>query len=76
MAKATAVRVVKSNLPANLEAEMAAEAAEMKKRINAPSGDKIKTKGKIFTMPDGSQGEELDCIIVEFVTAHKYYPNG
>lgn len=66
----------KVNLPVDITAAQAAEVALMKKRVNAPMGDKIKTKGKVFTLPDGTSGTELQCIVVDFVTAHKYYPTG
>ncbi len=72
----TKVAKAKVNLPVDISAAQAAEVALMKKRINAPSGDKIKTKNKVFTLPDGTTGDSMECIVVDFVTANKYYPSG
>lgn len=61
-------------VPANYAAELAREAAEIQKRIAAPSGDRIKTNGsKEFITPDGASGMPLYGVVVEFVSTNTYY---
>jgi hypothetical protein len=72
----TAVATAKTNLPANLQQEMAAELASFQKRLAAPSGDKIKCGKRGFALPNGDTAETLSVIIVDFVSVNKYYENG
>jgi hypothetical protein len=65
--------VKKNTLPANLQEEMANEIEQFKNRIAGPSGNKIKTDDKIFTLPDGTSGETLSVVIVEFMANNAYY---
>lgn len=63
-----------NNLPINYEDQLSREAAEIAKRLNAPSGDRIRYLGnRGFTTPDGNEGTEIECVIVDFVTANLYY---
>lgn len=62
------------NLPALNAAEaLASELANINKRVSAPTGDRIRFSGKNFVCPDGSEGEELLAIVVDFVTVNLYY---
>lgn len=70
---AVAVPKAKLNLPANLEADMANEIAQFKGRLGAPTGRKIETKGKIFTLPNGEQSDTMRVIIVDFMARNEYY---
>ena len=36
-------------------------------------GSLIKTRDKIFTLPDGTQNDALRVVIVHFMTRHMYY---
>jgi hypothetical protein len=63
----------KSNLPINYQEQLLKEAQEISKRIAAPSGDRIKIDSHGFTLPDGTQGEEMHVVIVDFVSANMYY---
>lgn len=47
--------------------------ADLKKRLAAPSGDKIKVEDKAFKLPSGANANELDVVIVDFVYANSYY---
>lgn len=69
----TQVAKAKSNLPANINAEMAAEIAAFQNRVQTHGGDKIKTDEKLFTLPNGDSAEELSVIIVDFVSVNTYY---
>jgi hypothetical protein len=72
--KGTAVAKAKINLPVDVNASMAAEVAEIKKRISAPSGDRITvTQGKTFKLPNGLEVEEFEGVVVDFVAANYYY---
>lgn len=64
----------KVQLPAQYQEELAAEALELAKRLAAPSGDTIRCGGKVFILPDGTETPELDVVIVDFVSANKFYP--
>lgn len=62
------------NVPMNIQAQLEAEAALIKSRIAAPSGDRIRFNGnKSMTAPDGSEGSELECVVLDFVSSNLYY---
>ena len=64
----------KPTLPVNYEAQLAAEAADIAKRIAAPSGDRIKFKGNTaLVTPDGMEGDTIEVVIVDFVSVNLYY---
>jgi hypothetical protein len=71
----TAVAKPKTNLPANIDEELAAEVAALSSRLSAPSGDRIScTLNKTFKLPDGQESSEpLRVIIVDFVSYNTYY---
>lgn len=64
-----------SNLPAeNLADKLRAEIAEMNKRVAAPTGDRIRYSGnKAFVAPDGTEGPELEVIVLDFLSTNLYY---
>lgn len=78
MAKAsTAVAKTKANLPANAKAQFAQELADLQKRISAPSGDRITiTQGKTFKLPNGTELDEIEAVIVDFSAANYFYTEG
>ena len=64
----------KANLPINYEEQLAKEAAEIAKRISAPSGDRIRfNANRAFITPDGQEGETLEVVIVDFVSSNLFY---
>ena len=64
----------KSNLPINYQAQFEAEAAAIAKRIAAPAGDRIRfNSNRAFITPDGLEGETLEVVILDFVSANLYY---
>lgn len=64
----------KSNLPINYAEQLAKEASEIAKRISAPSGDRIRfNANKSFITPDGLEGEVLEGVVIDFVTANLFY---
>lgn len=71
----TAVARAKVNLPVDVNAAMAAEMAEIQKRISAPSGNRITvTQSKSFKFPNGLESSEpFEAVIVEFAAANFYY---
>lgn len=73
--KKTALAVPKAKLalPANLEQDMANEIAQFKGRLSAPSGNRIRTDEKIFTLPNDDTSDTLNVIIVDFVSYNAYY---
>ncbi len=57
-----------------LEAELAKELAALGGAVEPPSSNKIKTKGKVFTLPDGqSSPNPLNLIILDFISFNSYY---
>jgi hypothetical protein len=69
-----AVAKAKINLPVDINEQMAAEIAAMQSRISAPSGDRIAaTQQKTFKLPNGTEVNTLECIIVDFAAAYMYY---
>lgn len=64
----------KPNLPVNYEEQLAKEAAEIAKRIAAPTGDRIRfNANRAFITPDNMEGEELEVVIVDFVSSNLFY---
>lgn len=64
----------KPKLPVNYQEQLAAESAQIAKRIAAPSGDRIRMSGNSkFILPDGSEGEEFEAVIVEFGSSNLFY---
>lgn len=64
----------KSQLPAQYQEQIAREMAEMKSRIAAPSGDRIRFVGNTgFRTPDGMEGEELEVVILDFTSVNLFY---
>lgn len=47
--------------------------ADLKSRLAAPGGDKIKVENKQFKLPSGATAEELDIVIVDFIHFNAYY---
>jgi hypothetical protein len=79
MAKASTqvVKAKSSNLPATTKAMFAQELADLQKRISAPSGDRIMvTQGKTFKLPNGTELDELEAVIVDFSAANFFYTEG
>lgn len=73
-AKTTAIAKAKINLPVDVNAAMQAEMEQIQKRISAPSGDRIMvTQGKTFKLPNGSELDELEAVVVDFCAANYYY---
>lgn len=64
----------KPQLPVNYEEQLAKEAAEIAKRIAAPTGDRIRfNANRAFITPDGMEGEALEVVIVDFVSSNLFY---
>lgn len=64
----------KANLPVNIQEQLAKEVQSIASRIAAPSGDRITINGgRGFTLPDGSSGEELQVVVVDFLSTNLYY---
>jgi len=63
-----------SKLPVNYEEQLAKEAAEIAKRIAAPTGDRIRfNANRAFITPDGMEGETLEVVVVDFVSTNLFY---
>jgi len=64
----------KANLPVSYAEQLAAEAAEISKRISAPTGDRIRYNGNVgFYTPDGGEGDVIEAVIVDFLSSNLYY---
>lgn len=64
----------KAQLPVNFQEQLAKEAAEIAKRIAAPSGDRIRfNSNRALVTPDGSEGEMLEVVVIDFVSSNLYY---
>ena len=73
-AKTAVAKAKTANLPVDLKSIFAAEVADVAKRISAPSGDRISvTQSKTFKLPNGTELEEMEAVIIDFVAANYYY---
>lgn len=68
-----AVRKPSSGAVVSIKDALKAQAAAIGERTQPASGNRIRTKGKNFILPDGSEAASLDLIIVDFTTVHKFY---
>ena len=58
----------------NVQEQLKAELAHLKERVDPPSGYMIGTKGKVFTLPDGSSNDgPLTCVVLDWCTANTYF---
>jgi len=58
----------------NIQEELRKELDTLKDRVDPPSGFMISTKGKQFTLPNGSSDSgPLNCIILDWVSANSYF---
>lgn len=63
-----------ANLPVNYAQQLADEAANIAKRVSAPTGNKIRYNGNNgFITPDGMEGPELEVVVVDFITHNNFY---
>lgn len=67
----TAVAKAKTTLPANID--LAKEVEDLRGRLAAPTGDRIKIDNKQFKLPNGDTSDLLTGIIVDFVYYNAYY---
>jgi hypothetical protein len=59
----------------NYEEQLRKELATLKDSVEPPSSNKIGTKGKVFSTPDGKSGPgPLSLIILDFIGMNQYYP--
>lgn len=74
-APAAAAPRVTSNLPAVMTlAQLSEESNAIASRIGAASGDRIRPEGNInFMLPDGSEGQEIECVVLDFVSHNYFY---
>jgi len=62
------------NALADLQKEIRAELEAASRTIDPPSNFKISTKGKVFTLPDGTSSRgPLEAVILDYRTVHNYY---
>lgn len=67
----------KSSALVSIKEQMAAELANLANKTAPAGGDKIQLKKDGFHLPDGTviaTDGSLDLVIVDFLTAHNYYP--
>lgn len=58
----------------NVQEALRKELETLKERVDPPSGYMISTKGKTFTLPDGSANPgPLVCVVLDWVTANTYF---
>lgn len=72
---AAAAPRVTSNLPATVTlAQLSEESTAIAARIGAATGDRIRAEGNLkFILPDGSEGQEIECVVLDFVTHNLFY---
>lgn len=61
---------------ANVDSQLAAEAASIADSIGKPSTNAIKVRDKVFTLPDGQIIQApLSVVVVDFISQNKFYEN-
>lgn len=74
MSKAKKETEETKNLPVNMEDEIKKQLEAQKKQLGALPSNKVSTKNKEFTLPDGRKGKELECVILDFAWFMVNYP--
>lgn len=70
---AVAVKKPASGNIVSIKEQLMAQAAAAQNKIGAPTGNSIRySKGK-FVLPDGTEAETIDVVIVDFVSKNAYY---
>ena len=73
---AVAVKKPASGAIVSIQEQLRAQAAAAASKIAPAGGNKIRySKGK-FVLPDGSEAETLDVVVVDFASMNTYYENG
>ena len=73
-AQAQATSTTPSTALVNHDSALAAEVANIKNTVNAPSSNVISTKGKLFTLPDGTTNPgPLYGIILDYTSYNSYF---
>lgn len=73
---AVAVKKPASGAIVSIQEQLKAQAAAAASKIAPAGGNKIRySKGK-FVLPDGSEAETLDVVVVDFASVNLYYENG
>ena len=62
------------NLPVNMEDEIRKQIEAQKKQLGALPSNKVSTRGKEFSLPDGRKGKELECVVLDFAWFLVNYP--
>ena len=58
----------------SVQDQLKAELAHLKDRVDPPSGYLIGTKGKVFSMPDGSSNNgPMTVVVLDWCTANTYF---
>lgn len=67
--------MAEDNALVSYDEQLRKELANLSKTIDPPSSNKISTKGKVFTLPDGkSSPGPLNAVILDWVSLNVYYP--
>jgi len=58
----------------SIQEQLRKELSTLKERVDPPSGFNISTKGKVFTLPDGSTNPgPMTCVILDWVTSNVWF---
>ena len=63
----------KTNLPVNCQQQLLAEAENIAARVSAPTGDRIRMTKTGFVLPDGTETDTINAVIVEFVSTNSLF---
>lgn len=63
-----------ANVPMSIEDEIKKQLEAQRGHLGALPSNKISTKGKEFTLPNGQQGKEIEVVIIDFVWFMVNYP--
>lgn len=66
--------MTKNKAVTSVQEQLKKELDTLKDRVDPPSGYMISTKGKVFTLPDGSADNgPLVCVVLDWLTANTYF---
>ena len=65
--------VAKKTSSALVTTDFSQEMEDLRARLTAPTGNRIKMDNKTFKFPNGDVADSVDAVIVDFVYMNKYY---
>lgn len=65
---------INANEMCNYSEMLASYAGQLTENLAQTSSNYIKTAGKLFTLPNGTSGPSIDCVVLDFIRINRLMP--